>query len=110
MTPHGTYPRWQQGCRCIDCRDACLTYHRERHGYTNPGHGMMLTVNKAKLRALLDGEDVKEIERQYNVRIDHLLGRQNTCGLYTLDRIACALGTHYALLTLDDIASMEETA
>ena len=108
---HGTFYAYNDlKCRCIDCRDFMRDYRAKLYGGTGNG-GVTLSLHGPSVRALMaergiTTDDLAAMVGVHPASIYQFIRRERV-GLYTLDRIAVALGTHYMLLTPDDCVSKE---
>jgi hypothetical protein len=106
--PHGTIARYNyNGCRCVECRAAWAAYQRQRRATTragrigqrrNPIVGKSVAVDlvrlaDAMLRKGFNPHSLSIASGYSSSAVPRLL-RTGTCGYYTLDTIACALGFH----------------
>ena len=107
---HGTHWGYSSGCRCIDCRAMKQEYSNQLRSLTI-GYGPVVSVKAASIRALMAdrGIDDADLADTLGVAPGTISQRLKSCrmGLYTLDKMAVALGSHYMLLTDDDCVSKE---
>ena len=101
---HGTHTAYQAGCRCIDCRDFVRDYSAKRRNLGNPNGVVVSTSVRALRSSLMDaGLSYEDIAGMFGISSSSVWQEVNRgrMGLYRLDAIACALGTHLTTLMAD---------
>lgn len=106
---HGTFYTYNRlHCRCIDCRDF-VRHYRNQLREASSSEGVRMVLDTDKVRRIMRERRITEDDIAATAGVDtasvyHWL-KQQRVGLYTLDRLAVALGTHYSLLTPEDCVS-----